>query len=98
MDHTSLLSDFFAASQNDGRIGIGHIGLFAVLLELWYDGGCRNPVMAYSHEVQCRARIASRATYHTYIRDLHDFGYIHYKPSFKRNKRSEIFLLTEKKM
>jgi hypothetical protein len=94
VDRLNPLSDFFSASRHDGRIALCHIGLFAVLLEMWLENGCENPIVGYSHEILIKARISSRATYHRCIRDLHDFGYINYEPSYKRNKRSKIYLKT----
>jgi len=86
------LSGFFEAVSKDGRITIGHIGLYAVLLQCWQDNQFQNPVMAFSHEVMSLAKISARATYFKCLNDLNDFGYIRYERSFKRNKRSCIYL------
>jgi hypothetical protein len=93
MEKLSPLCRFFAAIQKDGRISITHIGVFAALLESWLEGGGENPLCAYSHEIMKVAKISAQRTYHRCIRDLHDFGYVRYEPSFKRNVRSRVFLL-----
>ncbi|MFC0514663.1 hypothetical protein ACFFGT_10640 [Mucilaginibacter angelicae] len=87
------LSGFFEAIRNDGRIGINHIGLYAVLLQLWQEQDFQNPVAAFSHEVMIAARMSARATYFKCLNDLNDLGYIRYERSYKRNVRSRVFLL-----
>jgi hypothetical protein len=37
-------------------------------------------------------KISASSTYHKTIRELHEFGYIEYRPSFNHNKRSLIRL------
>lgn len=90
------IAGFFDAIQKDGRISITHIGLYAALVQYWQEHGFENPMQAYSHEVMRVAKISASTTYHKCIRDLHDFGYIDYQPSFKRNKRSCISLKFDK--
>jgi hypothetical protein len=96
METCRPLSVFFEAIRQDPRISITHIGLFAALLQYWYLNGYENPMHAYAAEIMPLAKISASTTYHRCIRDLHDFGYIGYEPSYKRNKRSKIFLKTEK--
>jgi hypothetical protein len=93
MDSLSPLSRFFAAIEGDGRISVTHIGVFAALVKSWMANGSSNPLCAYSHEVMKVAKISAQRTYHRCIRDLHNYGYVKYEPSFKRNIRSKVFLL-----
>jgi hypothetical protein len=93
LENFKPLSVFFEAINKDGRISIGHIGLYAVLLHCWQAQGFQNPVMAFSHEMMALARMSSRATYFKCLNDLNDFGYIRYERSFKRNVRSRINLI-----
>ena len=94
MDTIKPLSDFFAAIEKDARISTTHIGIYAALLQCWHIRGCPNPLCAYSHEIMRIAKISAQATYHKTIKQLNEFGYIQYEPSFKRNQPSKIFLLT----
>jgi hypothetical protein len=87
------IAGFFDAIQKDGRICITHIGIYASLVAYWQAHGFENPVRAYAWEIMAVAKISANTTYHKCIRDLHDFGYILYEPSFKRNERSKIGLL-----
>jgi len=87
IDHLSL---FFKAIAADPRISTTHIGIYASLLQIWQDSGFTDPLRLFSNEVKPIAKINSSTTYHRCIKDLHDFGYIHYEASFKRNQGSEI--------
>ncbi|MFB9843956.1 hypothetical protein [Mucilaginibacter ginsenosidivorans] len=92
MDSGRALSVFFHAIRRDPRIGLNHIGLFAILAAHWQDLGCPEFIHAFAHELMPLAKVSS-TTYHRCIRDLHDFGYIVYEPTYKRNERSRISLI-----
>jgi hypothetical protein len=93
MEMCRPLAVFFDAIRSDPRICITHIGLFATLVQYWQAHDGVLPLRAYAHEIMPLAKISASTTYHRCIRDLHDFGYIDYRPSFKRNERSAVFLL-----
>ncbi|MBX2951712.1 MAG: hypothetical protein KF870_04345 [Leadbetterella sp.] len=85
------LSDFFGAIEKDPRISITHIGIYAALLQYRKQKGLINPIIAFSHQIMRIAKISSPTTYHKCVRDLSDFGYIEYEPSFRRNLGSKIY-------
>lgn len=95
MDTLQPLSDFFLAIEKDPRISITHIGIYAALLQYWKEQNYVNPVQAFSYQIMQIAKISASATYHKCIRDLNDFGYIKYEPSFKRNQGSRIYFSIE---
>jgi hypothetical protein len=86
------ISVFFEAIRNDRRISVTHIGVYAALVEYWQENGFVNPMEAYSYEIMLLAKLSASTTYHKCIRDLHAYGYVHYEPSFKRNRPSRIRL------
>lgn len=92
MEAIGPLAVFFEGIRRDCRISITHIGLFAVLLEYWQQHDFRNPIEAFSYEIMPLAKISASTTYHKCLRELHEYGYLRYEPSFKRNRRSRIFL------
>ncbi len=92
MEQLKPLSEFFTAIENDPRISITHIGIYAALLQYWKKHNYINPVHAYSWEIMQLAKITGRATYHKIIKDLNEFGYIKYEPSFKRGQRSKMYI------
>ncbi len=93
MEALKPLSDFFSAIENDCRIGITHIGIYAALLQYWSDHHFENPIHVFSYEIMSIAKISASTTYHKCIKDLNDYGYIRYEPSFKRNKGSKVYIL-----
>jgi len=58
MEQLKRLSDFFSAIENDPRISITHIGIYAALLQYWKKHNYENPVQAYSHEIMSLAKIS----------------------------------------
>ena len=90
------LSDFFTAIANDPRISITHIGIYAALLQYWQEHHFANPVNVFSYEIMKIAKITASTTYHKSIRDLNNYGYIKYEPSYKRNQGSKVYMLITK--
>lgn len=87
------LSDFFAAIEADARIGITHIGIYAALLQCRIQSGWVNPIQVFSHQIMSIAKLSSAFTYHKCVRELSEYGYIRYEPSFNRTKGSKIYFI-----
>ncbi len=86
------MTDFFSAIEKDGRISVTHIAVYTALLFLWEQSGYRNPIAAFSYQIMDIAKISARMTYRRCVRDLSDFGYLVYEPSYKSNQASKIYL------
>lgn len=95
MDILKPLSDFFMAIERDPRISITHIGIYAALLQYWKEHQYANPIQVFSYQIMRIAKISASATYHKSIRDLSEYGYIKYEPSFKRNQGSKIYFFEQ---
>ena len=72
---------FYAKVREDHRIGPLHISLFVALV---VEAGL---LIDYSfvvrrHALMRFAKIQSRVTYNRCMRELHDYGYIVYRPSY----------------
>lgn len=93
MDFSKLLSDFFFAIENDPRISITHIGIYAALLQYWSEHHFENPVHVFSYDIMRIAKISASTTFHKAIRELSEYGYIKYEPSFKRTKGSKVYFI-----
>lgn len=91
MDQLKMLSDFFSAIRDDGRISITHIGIYAALLQYRTVCGFANPIQVFGHEIMKIAKISAPITYHKCVKELSAYGYIRYMPSFKRNQASKIY-------
>ena len=95
MEVLQPLSNFFEAIRKDPRISITHIGIYAALLQCWKENEYINPIEVFSYDIMRIAKISASATYHKCIRSLHEFGYIKYEPSFKKNRGSRIYLFSD---
>jgi hypothetical protein len=93
MEQLKSLSEFFAAIEDDPRISITHIGIYAALLQYWKEHNYTTPIHAFSHEIMQIAKISAATTYRKVIKDLNEYGYIKYEPSFKRNQRSKLYIV-----
>lgn len=96
MERINILLNFFSAIENDPRIGITHIAIFAAIFQYWSEHGFQSPIQAYSHQIMAIAKMNSHNIYIKRINELSRYGYIKYEASFKRNQSSKIcFLLDE---
>jgi hypothetical protein len=93
MESLKPLSDFFSAIKNDPRISITHIGVYSALLQYWTEHQYKNPVQAFSYEIMRIAKLSSAITYHKCVKELSEYGYIKYEPSFNRKRGSRIYLI-----
>ena len=91
MESLKPLSDFFSAIEKDYRISTTHIGVYAALLKYSEDRGFTSPIQVFSYEIMHIAKISASSTYHKCIKELNEYGYIKYEPSFKRNQGSRIY-------
>jgi hypothetical protein len=73
--------DFIIAVKQDARISPVHISLYLALLYC-HSEQCMNPIYIFSAQVMPLAKISGPATYHRAIRQLHEYGYIKYVPSY----------------
>lgn len=88
--------EFLEAIREDTRVTAYHVSLFVAIVHFQGGSRSRDKIYAFSHELMPLARISSGRTYHKCIRELDEFGYIRYTPSFDRFLGSEILLLTGK--
>jgi hypothetical protein len=92
MDGLAALSVFFNKASKDARISIAHIGLFVALLQMLAEQDFEGPLITYGAAVMEVAKISSSATYHRLIKELNDYGYLKYLPSYYKGRGSSIFL------
>lgn len=95
MKEIKVFSNFFDGIQRDPRISIAHIAIFSAIFKHWISAGFELPIRAYSYELMPTAKLSSNNTYHRRLRELAEYGYIRYEPSFKSKKSSKIFLNTD---
>lgn len=87
------ISRFFSAIKQDSRINSKHISLFMAIVQYWEINSFQTPICVFSRELMKLAKISSVTTYHRSIRELHQYGYLRYEPSFKRSTGSLIYIM-----
>ncbi len=75
------LYSFFTVAAQDERLSTAHICVYAALWSI----AVRTPVHPFSisrRELMSACKIYGNATYHKCVRELHQYGYITYVPSY----------------
>ncbi|MBA2500227.1 MAG: hypothetical protein H0V30_10910 [Chitinophagaceae bacterium] len=93
-ENVSALTHFLAVIRDDHRIGPTHISLYMSLFQMYNLNAFQSPVEITRSLVMETAKINGLATYHKCIRDLHEYGYIRYAPSFNPRVRSRIWMIS----
>lgn len=91
--HKHTLSNYFERIVSDERLFSTHISL---CIALFYFSNCEHPSRPFQvsrSKLMRFSRIKSIATYHKNIRDLNNFGYIDYKPSWHPLKGTQVKIL-----
>lgn len=81
MNLTERMNTFLLIAARDERLSPMHVSLYLILCVI----ASRGVAIYFSisrREVMQLMRITGLATYHKTIRQLHEFGYIEYVPSF----------------
>ena len=86
------IKNFFTAIREDNRISPVHVSLFMAIVQHWNNNNCKSPVCVFSKDLMQLAKISGVATYHRSIKELHEYGYIEYQPSYNHFSGSLISL------
>lgn len=92
MNYILQLSGFFQKVAVDNRLNPTHVSLYMAVFQFWNAERFRNPVTISRQELMRISKISAKATYHKCIKDLHNFGYIQYIPSYNPFKGSLVYL------
>jgi hypothetical protein len=82
------LESFMRKAGDDPKMTAAHISLYVSLICLTDDKD--DSLHVFSREVMHLCKISGSATYHRCIRQLDEFGYIKYFPSYNHYKRSRV--------
>jgi len=86
------MAGFFAAIEEDTRVKLVHIGLYAALMVYWQQHGRGRVIFPPPRQIMDMAKVSARSTYQRYLRELHAYGYIRYLASYYPPRRSAILL------
>lgn len=92
MNYIKHLSGFFDKVSTDNRLNPTHVSLYVSLFQFWNACRFNNPISISRNEVMKISKICSTATYHKCIRELNNYGYLKYMPSYNPFKGSLVYL------
>jgi len=95
MDTGNRLSSFLQLASKNKRFHQSHLSLYSALLMCYNKGLCQNPFRISRREIMKHSAIHSFATYHKCMRDLIEYGYVDYQPSYHPHLASQITLLND---
>lgn len=84
------LNSVFELFNEDARIKQGHITLYLAFFQKWNREFFAKYITVNRRLIMERAKIKSKTTYHNSLKDLNNWGYLIYFPSFHPNKSSKI--------
>jgi len=90
MNYIRHQTGLFERFAEDERISPFHISLYFALFQSWNRNRFRNPFPVSREELMFLAHIGSVNTYTRCIKELHQWGYIEYYPSFNPNIGSKV--------
>src|SRR5690606_39045384 len=92
MNYIKHLTGFFERVVKDKTLNPTHISLYIALFQFWNFNRFKNPISISRDELMRISKIASKATYHKCLKNLHSLGYIDYQPSYNPFKGSQVFM------
>lgn len=93
MEQMKELANFYTAIRDDHRIGTTHISLYMALFHFYSLNQFQNPISITRAAVMEIAKISGLATYHKCLKDLAQYGYIEYNPSYNSAINSQVRLI-----
>lgn len=86
------LMKYLSAYMKDPELNIWHLMILTSILSLGYNQKQWERIKVNRGKIMMLSHIRTLPTYHKYFKELQDFGYINYKPSFHPGSRSEVSL------
>ncbi|WP_184549410.1 hypothetical protein [Mucilaginibacter sp. FT3.2] len=77
--------------EKDNRLLPTHLSLFTGLFVCWQRAGFVSPFSVTRKTLMAFSKVASIATYHKCIKELDEYGYIRYEPSYHPKLGSQVY-------
>lgn len=84
------LNAVFELFNKDIRIKQGHITLYLAFFQKWNLEFFKKTITINREWIMEKAKFKSKTTYHNYIKDLNDWGYLRYYPSYHPARGSKV--------
>ncbi len=92
MNYIKHLAGFFDRVSTDERLNPTHVSMYVSLFQFWNANRFQNPISISRNELMKVSKISSKATYHKCMKELNEWQYLKYKPSYNPFKGSLVFL------
>ena len=92
MNYIKHLNNVFIMIAEDDRLSPGHVSLYMALFQLWNLNHFENPISITRAEMKKASKVGSNNTYVKYLKELTEWNYIQYKPSYNPFIGSEVNL------
>ena len=86
------IEKFLDRAREDPRIGPLHISMYTAILYCRSKQSGHNPVAVSARRLMPLAKIRGAGPYHRTLRQLHEYGYLHYEPSYDERHPSKVWL------
>jgi len=84
-------SSLIKRMEKDDRLLPTHLSLFTGLFVCWQRNGFTSPFAVTRKTLMTFSKVASIATYHKCIKELDEYGYIRYQPSYHPKLGSQVY-------
>ncbi|MEQ6120827.1 hypothetical protein [Reichenbachiella sp. MALMAid0571] len=84
------MNAWYAKIYEDQRMKTTHVALYVALFQYWNLNRFQNPFIIIRSELMSLSKIGSKNTYSKCIRDLSEWGYIKYTPSYNAMQGSKV--------
>jgi len=90
VNYITQLNEALECFKRDIRIKQAHITLYMAFFHIWNREFFKSTIAINRELTMERAKIKSKTTYHNTVRDLNDWGYLQYYPSYDPRRGSVI--------
>lgn len=92
MNYIKHLAGFFDRVAVDERLNPTHVSMYVSLFQFWNANRFQNPISISRNELMKVSKISAKATYHKCMKELNEWEYLKYKPSYNPFKGSLVYL------
>ncbi|HCE53616.1 MAG TPA: hypothetical protein DER05_00880 [Lutibacter sp.] len=90
VNYIKHLNTFFQNLSQDKRFNATHVSMYVVLFYQWNNARFSDEFYINRNEIMSLSRIGSKGTYHKCLKDLHEWQYLEYLPSYNPQIGSSI--------
>lgn len=92
VNYIQHMTGFYELIAGDNRLKTAHVSLYMALFQFWNLNRFQNPISISRNEMMDISKIGSTNTYTKCLKELDQYGYIQYLPSFNPLKGSTVNL------